>query len=147
MRQVALILPGSVRSKKNSKQPTPISCKPGSKSTLFKHFAKLGMKPVRIMLQPSKAYKTWENEAHAAIRKQYLFPRLISSPVHVKAIAYIRGPAPDLSGMTESIGDCLQGVVIENDRQIKSWDGSRVYRDKDNPRTEVVIKPYVEDQP
>jgi Holliday junction resolvase RusA-like endonuclease len=46
---------------------------------------------------------------------------------------------PDLSGVMESIGDCLEGIVFMNDQQIVSWDGSRLYRDKENPRTVVRI--------
>lgn len=146
-RKIILVLPGSIRSKKNSKQPAPIPCKAGSTSTLFKQFNRKGLVPVRIMLQPSKAYKEWEYAARIALRQQWIIPELIVSDIHVKAIAYIRGIAPDLSGMTESVGDCLEGVVIKNDKQIRSWDGSRVYRDKNNPRTIIEISPYREDQP
>jgi len=125
-----ITLPGSIRSKKNSKIPTII----GGKE-----------KPRRAIILPSNAYKKWEKEALPEIKAQYPHTEPIISDVHVKAVAYIRGVLPDLSGMTESVGDCLEKAeVIANDKQIKSWDGSRVLRDKDNPRTEVEIKPYGE---
>ncbi len=133
-----IILPGSIRSKKNSKQPLPIPC---AKSTLFKKYSRAGMRPVRIILQPSKAYKKWEDAARASFRWQYseVVPIPKDTPIHVKAVAYIKGTAPDLSGMCESVGDCLEGLVWEDDKQIVSWDGSRVLRDKNNPRTEIEV--------
>ena len=66
-------------------------------------------------------------------------------PVHVKALMYAgKGTEPDLSGALETVGDVLQAaVIIENDRWIKSWDGSRVLTDdKDNPRTEITLEPF-----
>jgi Holliday junction resolvase RusA-like endonuclease len=133
-----IILPGSIRSKKNSKQPLPIPCE---KSTLYKKYSRAGIKPVRIILQPSKAYQEWEKAARAAFLAEFgridLIPK--DTPIHVKAVAYIKGVAPDLSGMCESVGDCLEGFVWIDDRQIVSWDGSRVFRDKENPRTEIEV--------
>lgn len=64
------------------------------------------------------------------------------SELHVRAVAHAgKGTEPDLSGVLETIGDILQdGGVIENDRWVKSWDGSRVYtHDKDHPRVELDI--------
>ena len=39
----------------------------------------------------------------------------------------------------EGVGDCFEGIVWKNDRQIISWDGSRLFHDKDNPRTELKV--------
>lgn len=54
-----------------------------------------------------------------------------------------KGTEPDLSGAIETVGDLLQETgIIENDRWIKSWDGSRVYtNNKDYPFTRVLIRP------
>ena len=68
-------------------------------------------------------------------------------PVHVCAMLFAgKGMEPDLSGAEETVGDMLQECgIIENDRWIKSWDGSRVLTsDKDNPRTELYIEPCEE---
>ena len=66
--------------------------------------------------------------------------------VHVSA-QFWAGPGvePDLSGAMETVGDILQeSRVIENDRWIKSWDGSRVHTtDKKDPRTEVVLETMI----
>ena len=123
---IKLILPGSIRSKKNSKIATMI----GGKNTAR-----------RAMILPSKAYKAWEGPARKAATAQYR-GEIIDAPVHVRVTAYIRGPMPDLSGCLESIGDALQGVVWRDDKLIVSWDGSRIYRDKEAPRTEVEVTPW-----
>jgi len=119
-------LPGSVRSKKNSKTATIV----GGKN-----------KPRRARIIPSKAYQQWEQEARQTIKGAVMAdPRLpIEKPIGVRVTAYIKGVMPDLSGVLESVGDCLEGLVWIDDKQICSWDGSRVYRDKYNPRTIVEV--------
>ena len=118
---VTVTLPGSIRSKKNSKR-------------VFKRG------PVTQVL-PSVAYLKWEDAARAAVMQQ-LFPdqcRKADGPLHVKVTAYYKGQQPDLSGVLESVGDCLEGFLWDNDRQIQSWDGSRLVHDVDNPRTVVEV--------
>lgn len=118
-----IILPGSVRSKKNSK------------SIIF-----LGRGKNRPIIVPSSAYRKWEKIARKAAKAQWTHGLLANNcSVKVAVKAYYAGRRPDLSGVLESIGDCLEGIVWENDTQIISWDGSRLYHDKSNPRTEVTI--------
>lgn len=124
MNEIRLTLPGSIISKKNSKIATMI----GGKNC-----------PRRPMILPSTAYKKWEKQARASAWHSAIIPP-VTCPVHVEACFYYRGPEPDLSGCCESIADCLEGVLWANDRQIVSWDGSRKCHDKDNPRTEVVVR-------
>jgi Holliday junction resolvase RusA-like endonuclease len=119
--KIKLILPGSIRSKKNSKR--------------------IVMAGKYSKLIPSKAYLAWEKQAREYAQVQLRGSSLISDPVHVQVIAYYRGRKPDLSGVLESVGDCLEGIVWENDSQIMSWDGSRLVHDKEKPRTEVQIYP------
>lgn len=119
MNEHQMTLPGSIRSKKNSKRI----------------FARGRLKKVL----PSKAYEEWEKQAHDWA--WFYKPRsLIAAPVSVEAHIFYAGPQPDLSGCLESIGDCLEGIVWVNDKQIVSWDGSRLYHDKKNPRTELIIR-------
>lgn len=117
---MTVILPGSIRSKKNSKR-------------VFKRG------PV-VKVLPSAAYLKWEDEARVSVMQQ-LFPECakLDGDLHVKVTAYYKGQQPDLSGVLESVGDCLEGFLWDNDRQIKSWDGSRLFHDKYNPRTIVEI--------
>lgn len=128
MSEIRIVLPGSVKSKKNSKQ---VSSRGRGR---------------RAVVLPSKAYAQWEGEARRAAAMQLyeinlpMHPVLKTEHLHIEAHCYCKGPLPDLSGALESIGDCLEGICYENDRQIVSWDGSRVHHDKDNPRTEVIVR-------
>jgi len=119
VKEIKLTIPGSIRSKKNSKRI----------------FARGKFKKVL----PSKAYELWENQARGALWGKAIIPPL-TCQVSIEAHFYYRGQQPDLSGCLESIGDCLEGIIYANDGQIESWDGSRLHHDKENPRTEVVIR-------
>ena len=123
---IKITIPGNIRSKKNSKQV----CMIGGKNA-----------PRRPMILPSKAYKQWEKAARAAVLEQIegMAGMPTMEDVEVKAVAYCKGRLPDLSGMLESVGDCLEGIIWADDRQIKSWDGSRVVRDKERQRVEVEV--------
>jgi len=114
-----LTIPGSVRSKKNSKRI----------------FARGPFKKVL----PQKAYEAWEKRARQSLWGTAIVPP-ICVPCAVKATFYYRGKKPDLSGAMESIADCLQGIIWADDGLIESWDGSRMVHDKENPRTEVTVE-------
>jgi Holliday junction resolvase RusA-like endonuclease len=117
---IKLILPGSIRSKKNSKR--------------------IVGRGQRKFILPSTAYLKWEKEARKAVTMQLRFGFVpLTIPIVAKVMAYYKGQQPDLSGVLESVGDCLEGLVWENDRQIISWDGSRLFHDLKNPRTEIEI--------
>ena len=117
--EIRFTIPGSIRSKKNSKR-------------IFSYG-----KFKRVL--PSVAYEKWEAQARSW---RFLFApkKIITEPVHVEANIFYNGKQPDLSGCLESIGDCLEGIVWANDRQIVSWDGSRLHHDKENPRTEIIVR-------
>lgn len=117
--EISITLPGSIRSKKNSKRV--FSCG----------------RFTRVL--PSKAYEEWEKQARESIWQAAIVPPL-DGPIWVEAHCFYKGNRPDLSGAMESIGDCLEGLIYINDSQIVSWDGSRLYRDKENPRTEIIIR-------
>jgi Holliday junction resolvase RusA-like endonuclease len=127
MNELKLTLPGSIRSKKNSKRI----------------FARGKFKTVL----PSKAYEIWEKSVRGSMIGRPLIqecgtPRIILpllDPITINAQIYFAGQRPDLSGCLESIGDCLEGIIWENDKQIISWDGSRLHHDLKNPRTELII--------
>jgi len=129
---IRVTLPGNIRSKKNSKRLISIPIKGQHGKT-------------RPMALSSTAYLLWEKAAREAVREQLFYANLSDSefpfgcPVSVKAVAYCKGVLPDLSGALESVGDCLQGVIWKDDKQIVSWDGSRVYRDKEYQRTEIEV--------
>ncbi len=140
---IKIILPGSIRSKKNSKRIVP---KPAKGETNNKHFwARIGWQFCYHTIQPSTGYEKWEKEARSSLRMQ-LPPgfEILTGPICVKMLAYYKGKRPDLSGAEESIGDCLEGIAWKDDSQIESWDGSRLFHDLKNPRTEVFIETFNE---
>jgi Holliday junction resolvase RusA-like endonuclease len=128
------ILPGSIRSKKNSK----IAVMVGGVN-----------KPKRAILLPSKAYAKWEKMCHVQLLKDtsgISRPVFAEGPLHVKAICYYKGKRPDLSGALESVGDCCEGWLWADDTQIESWDGSRLKHDKAAPLTVVEVSRLSEAQ-
>jgi len=121
-------IPGTVRIKKNSRRIF--------KSKKHKGFENL----------PSKAYMEWEDMARDYVsaliltRTDYKGP--FKGPVHVRVVAYYKGPQPDLSGILESVGDAFEGQLWVNDKNIRSWDGSRLIHDKGNPRLCLWVEPF-----
>lgn len=93
----------------------------------------------RHIIVPSSAYKKYEKQAI-----QYM-PTIepIKNPVNVKCVYYMQTRRRvDLVNLIECTMDVLvKGGVLEDDNsQIAvSHDGSRVYYDKENPRTEIEI--------
>jgi hypothetical protein len=82
--------------------------------------------------------------------------------VWVKAIFYLENAIQgDLTGYEQALADWLQapkinfdakpprmtrdgaGIIVD-DKNIASWDGSRVRIDRQNPRIEIEIRPYQE---
>lgn len=119
MNELSITIPGSIRSKKNSKRI--FSC------GRFK----------RVL--PSKAYEVWEAQARSWLLSRGI-KTLLECPVDVEVHAFYKGKKPDLSGILESVGDCLQGIIWVDDGQIESWDKSRLHHDLKNPRTEITVR-------
>ena len=112
------IIPGSIRSKKNSKR-----------------IVKARGRHIPI---PSETYLKWE-EAFQDELRLICYQRRIKptdKPIHVTATFYYKGPEPDLSGCMESLADACEGILWVDDSQIVSWDGTRKVHDKRNPRVE-----------
>jgi hypothetical protein len=120
MNKLTVTIPGSIRSKKNSKRVYSVG-----------RFKKV---------LPSKAYGKWECQARGQFIIDHFGFKTITVPCRVQAIIYFKGPKPDLSGCLESIGDCLEGLMWENDGLIESWDGSRLIHCLDNPRVELTVR-------
>lgn len=90
----------------------------------------------------SEAYERYEEEAGWFIRGG-LKNLKISTPVNVKCTYYMPDKRRvDLTNLLEATDDVLvhYGVLEDdNSRIIVSHDGSRVYIDRANPRTEIEI--------
>lgn len=93
-------------------------------------------------VMPSKQYKEYEEDA------LWFIPKVgdpIDTPVNVKCVFYMPTKRKaDLVNLLQSIDDIMvkAGVLADDNYTIiAAHDGSRVYYDKDNPRTEVEIAP------
>jgi Holliday junction resolvase RusA-like endonuclease len=90
-------------------------------------------------IMPSEQYKQYERDA------MYFIPRgkRINTPVNVKCLFYMPTRRKcDLTNLLEAVDDILvtAGLLADdNYTVIESHDGSRVFYDKNRPRTEVYI--------
>ena len=91
-------------------------------------------------LIPSKEYKEYERDAGYYINGKGL---RIDYPVNVKCVFYRKDRRRcDLPNLLNAICDFLVHYEVfadDNYNVIASMDGSRVYIDKENPRTDVEI--------
>lgn len=90
---------------------------------------------------PSKAYKDYEGEAYMYFLN---YRERINYPVNIKCLFYMPTRRKcDLTNLLEAIDDIMvKAEVIEDDNYtiVQSHDGSRVFYDKENPRTEIYIE-------
>lgn len=94
----------------------------------------------RPFIVQSKKYKQYEQDA------MWFIPKIsepINEPVNVKCLFYMPTKRRvDKSNLENAMHDILvRAGILEDDNRdiIASTDGSRVFYDKENPRTEVTI--------
>ena len=97
------------------------------------------------IVMPSPQYKQYEKDA------LWFIPKLgapLSEPVCVKCKFFMPTRRKcDLTNLLQAIDDIMvKAGLLEDDNYtiIQSHDGSRVFYDKSNPRTEVIIYPIEE---
>jgi Holliday junction resolvase RusA-like endonuclease len=118
---LAVVLHGDVKPKKNSKR--------------------LVRAGGRRLVLPSAAFEAWANDAGLALNRAWRGRPPLTEPVSVRALIFRKRNTGDLDNMLNSVGDLLQTCrVIANDRQIRSWDGSRLLVDRHLPRVEITIE-------
>lgn len=97
-------------------------------------------------IMPSAQYMEYEKDC------AWFIPNIktIDEPVTIKAHFYMKTRRKcDLTNLLEAIDDILvkyNVIADDNYTIVASHDGSRVYYDKDNPRTEIYIERYVENE-
>ena len=132
------LIPLNPKTKKNN---LTIKFKATGKSGFFKKTA-YGLKYVGIpFISQSDKYKEYESNAGWFLKRP---ERPIDCAVNVKCVFY-RDSARrcDLTNLLEAIDDILVKYRIladDNFKIIYSHDGSRVFIDKDRPRTEITIE-------
>ncbi len=93
----------------------------------------------------SKRYREYEKDCLWQLKGQN-FKEFEDKPVHMKVLYYMpsRRSWPDMVGLMQATADILEKAgVYDNDRQIKSWDGTRIMGiDKHNPRADIIIREW-----
>jgi Holliday junction resolvase RusA-like endonuclease len=95
----------------------------------------------RFIIQ-SKQYLDYENNCLWQLKAQYK-DETIKSKLNLKAYYYMPDRRiPDLINLLQSTCDILEKArIIENDKNIISFDGSKIMGiDKENPRAEIIIE-------
>lgn len=122
MNQTSLILtiPGPPRTKKTS-----------NRILRFGRFNKI---------IPSRAFLAYQNAALWHLKQTLGHRDPIRTPCNVAAVFYRDANHGDATGFYQALADILEAAhVIENDRLIQTWDGSRLELDRANPRVELTI--------
>lgn len=92
----------------------------------------------RPMIIPSKAYRDYEKQCGV-----FLKPLKIDYPVNIKCVYYMPTRRKvDITNLLSATHDVLvkyQVIEDDNSKIVYSVDGSRVFYDKENPRTEIEI--------
>lgn len=101
----------------------------------------INRKTNRPMVMQNEAYKEYEKNCGWFLKMP---DKPIDTPVNIRCVFYRENNIRcDLTNLLEAIDDILMkyGVIADDNFKILvSHDGSRVYVDKDNPRTEITIE-------
>lgn len=104
-------------------------------------------KPARQFIRQGSAHQEYNIKAFPHLRPKPLEP--ISKPVHIKYLFYMKTRRKvDTLNLQAAADDLLVlAEVLQDDNAniVKSHDGTRVYYDKVNPRTEIYIYDYEEE--
>lgn len=97
---------------------------------------------------PSEQYKRYESQAGWFLRPAP--PKPIESRIHIKALFYMPdNRIVDRPNLEQALYDILVKYRIikdDNSRIVASGDGTRVYVDREQPRTEIYIEEYEGEQ-
>lgn len=121
---LAFVLLGAPRTKKNS--------------------GRIVLRGKHPRLLPSAAFEEW----NALVQPQLAMVRAKSKglpfkgPVNVKALFLRDANRGDAVGFYQGLADALEeGGIVENDKQVVQWDGTRLLKDAENPRVIVTVEP------
>lgn len=106
-----------------------------------KNHQRIAMKGGRPFILPSPQYKQYEHDCGYFIKPR---SKPIDYPVNIRCHFFMKTKRKcDLTNLLEAIDDILvhYGTITDDNYSIVAGhDGSRVFVDKDNPRTEVFIE-------
>lgn len=102
----------------------------------------------RPMVIQSAPYRKWEKSALEQLARLLPLAPATAAPVSLKAIFYRERRTGDLGNYLKALCDVIERAgLIENDRLIHSFDGSRLAWDKTNPRVEFEVMPMPDETP
>lgn len=91
---------------------------------------------------PSEAFLEWQKSAATSLldaKMVHSFP--ISEPLNCRALFFRERSVGDACGFYQGLADLLQHHgIVKNDSQLRSWDGSRLLVDRQNPRVIVTLE-------
>jgi len=92
----------------------------------------------RLVILPNKKWTEWVERAYM------VWPRgrtdLQDVPYNICALFYRDANRGDAVGYYQGLADLLEKRgIISNDKWLVSWDGSRLLKDKGNPRVEITL--------
>ena len=94
------------------------------------------------LILPSKAYLTYEKMAVPQLRMAWAGKNPLKEPLNLCARFYRDRDAGDLVGYLQALCDVLEKAgVVEDDKWIKGFDGSRLMLDRVHPETALVLTP------
>lgn len=92
-------------------------------------------------IAPSERYTNYQRDCGMLLRR---IPQPINKPVNIKCLFYRDSERRcDLTNLLEAIDDILVNYAIiadDNFKIIVGHDGSRVFVDREHPRTEIYIE-------
>ena len=92
-------------------------------------------------VMPSEAFMTWQSIAVPQLRIAAAGRSPLRQPVNVRAMWYRDAERGDLVGYMQALADVLQTAgIVEDDKWIRGWDGSRLSKDAARPRVELHIE-------
>ena len=126
---ITVIVPGAPRTKKNR--------------------GKIWKRGSRTVIRPAEPWLRWRDavagEGVLVNGKRHwgVSPTLLPTGDWNAAAHFYRDRAAgDAVGYYQGVADVLEELgVVANDRQLVSWDGSRLFVDRANPRVELTLTP------
>ena len=107
-----------------------------------KNSSQLIKKKKRSYILPSPQFREYESNCHYYLHK-YRRAEPINTPINLKCLFYMGTKRKcDLTNLLQAVQDILVDYnIIEDDNYtiVAHTDGSRVYYDKEHPRTEIYI--------
>lgn len=101
----------------------------------------------RHVVLPSKPWRRWARDADIIFpdpraHEAWYANGPILCTVNCRALFYRDRATGDAVGFYQGLADLLEERgVLRNDKQIVSWDGSRLFKDAARPRVEVALEP------